>query len=50
MASVPDHAAIYKKLHENREEHIEQARRARDMQAELERLKAIIRCLSKEKK
>lgn len=38
MSSVPDHAAIYKKLHENREEHIEQARRARDMQAELAKL------------
>ena len=37
MASIPDHAAIYKKLHDTREEHVEQARRARDMQAELHR-------------
>lgn len=35
MPSVPDHAKIYKKLHEQREAHVEQARRARDMQAEL---------------
>lgn len=35
MASIPDHAAIYKKLHDQREEHVDQARRARDLQAEL---------------
>jgi hypothetical protein len=30
MASIPDHAKIYKKLHDQREEHVELARRARD--------------------
>lgn len=40
MASIPDHAAIYKKLHDQREEHVEQARRARDLQAELAALKS----------
>lgn len=34
MAGTQEHeAAIWKKLHAQREEHIEQARRARDMQA-----------------
>lgn len=33
--TVEQEAAIWKKLHDNREEHIEQARRARDMQVML---------------
>jgi Protein of unknown function (DUF551) len=34
MSAIPDHAEIYRKLHANRYEHVEQARRARDMQAQ----------------
>ena len=36
MNAIPDHAEIYRKLHANRWDHVEQARRARDMQAALE--------------
>lgn len=32
MSAIPDHAEIYRKLHETRYEHVEQARRARDYQ------------------
>jgi plasmid maintenance system killer protein len=45
MSAIPDHAEIYRKLHANRFEHVEQARRARDMQAELSALPELINVL-----
>jgi hypothetical protein len=36
MGTVEVEAAIWKKLHDTRYEHVEQARRARDAQANLE--------------
>jgi hypothetical protein len=40
MSAIPDHAEIYRKLHANRYEHVEQARRARDEQERSNRLAA----------
>jgi len=33
MTAIPDHAEIYRKLHANRWDHVESARRAREYQA-----------------
>lgn len=35
MSAIPDHAEIYRKLHANRYEHVEQARRARTMDSDI---------------
>lgn len=43
--TVEQEAAIWKKLHDTREEHVEQARRARDYQAKLHRKSNTIQLL-----
>ena len=35
MTAIPDHAEIYRKLHANRWDHVEQARRAREYQSKI---------------
>ena len=42
MGTVEVEQAIWKKIHENRYEHVEQARRARDAQADLARMGEVL--------